>query len=153
MGVTGLRNFVMAIRKLVLTLVSLEVVSWARAEKNANRHILSSWSCFSKSCLSFYMHLTNQRFDVSPVVIWLMWPPYDVNRSLLCTYYEKFWKEIDDLCLKIAELTSTGWMTFPLAFEPPWVLLKISMVEGCVSCLNILSLRNTFLNNRYQIKS
>ena len=33
MGVTGLRNFVMAIRKLVLTLVSLEVVSWARAEK------------------------------------------------------------------------------------------------------------------------
>ena len=41
MGVTGLRNFVMAIRKLVLTLVSLEVVSWARAEKNANRHILT----------------------------------------------------------------------------------------------------------------
>ena len=39
MGVTGLRNFVMAIRKLVLTLVSLEVVSWARAEKKMQTDI------------------------------------------------------------------------------------------------------------------
>ena len=131
MGVTGLRNFVMAIRKLVLTLVSLEVVSWARAEKNANRYLFSSWNCFSKSCLSFYMHLTDQRFDFPPVVVWLMWPPYDVNRSLLRTH-KKFWiwKEIDDLCVKIAELTFPGWMTFPVAFEPPWVLLKYQWLKA-----------------------
>ena len=132
MGVTGLRNYVMTIRKLVLTLVSLEVVSWARAEKNANRYLFSSWNCFSKSCLSFYMHLTDQRFDFPLVVVWLMWPPYDVNRSLLRTHYKKFWiwKEIDDLCLKIAELTFPGWMTFPVAFEPPWVLLKYQWLKA-----------------------
>ena len=129
MGVTGLRNFVMAIRKLVLTLVSLEVVSWARAEKNANRHILTCWSCFSKSCLSFHMHLTNQRFDFFPrchmvnvaslwcepfLIVHLLWKVLKRNRWFMPQDSRTYFYRLDDISFSIWTSLSTseninGW--------------------------------------------
>lgn len=121
-------------------------MGWKKMQTNI---YFSSWKSL-RSCLCFYMHGTNM-VKMHGIVLCSMWLPHDVKRSLLRTHRKKFWirKEIDDSCLEVAELTFPGQLTLLRGLEPPWPLLKIWMVQVCVSCFNILLSENTSQNNRY----